>query len=166
MNRRRVLIRSFGLLLMVLLAGARSASQGVRGEVRAVEINGDEVTILYDLQGSLDDDYLIGVFLVPVKRPDAARELEHLRGDAGKGRFAGIGRKILWNLSELPGIMEGESFVFRITVDRPGIPWYYWAGGGVALAGGAAAILLKGNSQGGGGGGGQTPVSNPLPPSR
>lgn len=166
MKHRRVILQFIGLTLMTLLVVVRSPSQGVRGEIKSVEVNGDEVAIIYDLKGSPDEDYVIEVFLVPLKRPDAARELGMLRGDAGKGKFAGAGRTILWNMSEFPDLREGESFLFRINVDRPGIPWYYWAGGGVAVAGGAAAILLRGNNQGGGGGGVQTPASNPLPPSR
>ena len=165
MNRRGVILLCMGILLVMLPSGGRCRAQGVKGEIKNVEINGDEVAITYDLKGSPDDDYVIGVFLVPVKRPDAARELAVLRGDVGRGKFSGAGRKIFWTMSELPDIREGESYVFRINVDRPGIPWYYWAGGGAVVAGGVAAVLLSGNSQGGSGGT-PTPASNPLPPGR
>jgi len=166
-NRRDVILPCMGLLLLMFLSGASSPAQGVKGEIKNVEINGDEVAITYDLKGLPDDDYVIEVFLVPVKRPDAARELAVLRGDVGRGKFSGAGRKIFWTMSELPDIREGESYVFRINVDRPGIPWYYWAGGGAVVAGGAAAILLSGNNQGGGGGTPTpTPATNPLPPGR
>ena len=148
-----------------LLAFLVCRAQDVKGDVKKVEIAGDEVTLTYDLQGVPDEIYVIQVFLVPFSRPAATRELSAVRGDVGKGKFVGLGRKIVWNMNEFADIAEGESYSFRISVDRPGIPWYYWAGGGAVVAGGAAALLLKGNSQGGGPAG-QTPASNPLPPGR
>ncbi len=151
--------------MLTLLSGLVSRAQEVKGEVKSVEIAGEEVTLVYDLRGVADDDYVIQVFLVPSRRPGAARELTAVRGDVGKGKFAGNGRKIVWSMSEFRDIEEGESYAFRISVDRPGIPWYYWAGGGVAVAGGAAVILLKGSGQESNSAG-QNPKSNPLPPAR
>lgn len=165
MNIRRIIRFIIELIMLTLLSGLLSRAQDVKGELRKVEVAGDEVTIVYDLQGVPSDDYIVVVFLIPAGRPGEARELKLVRGDVGKGKFAGSGRRIVWSMKEYPDILEGESYAFRITVDRPGIPWYYWAGGGVAVAGGVAAILLKGSAQGGGGNG-QTPASNPLPPKR
>ncbi len=158
----RILIE---LIMLTLLSGLLSHAQEVKGEVKKVDVSGDEVTLVYDLQGKADDDYVVQVFLVPSKRPGAARELTAVRGDVGKGKFVGAGRRIIWIMAEFPDMEEGETYAFRISVDRPGIPWYYWAGGGAAVAGGVAAILLKGNNKGGNSGGGNV-ASNPLPPAR
>ena len=164
MSIRRVVRFLIELIMLTLLSGLLSRAQEVKGEVKKVEVAGDEVTLVYDLRGVADDDYVIHVLLVPSRRPGAVRELTAVRGDVGRGKFAGTGRTIVWIMSEFPDIEEGESYAFRISVDRPGIPWYYWAGGGAALAGGAAAILLKGN--GGGASPVPNPASNPLPPGR
>jgi len=160
---RRVVRILIELIMLTLLSGLLSRAQDVRGEVKKVEIAGNEITLTYDLHGAAEDEYLISVFLVPARHPAAARELTAIRGDVGKGKFSGIGRKIIWVMSEFPDIEEGETYVFRITVDKPGIPWYYWAGGGAAVAGGAALIFAKGSS---GGTPTTTPASNPLPPGR
>ena len=165
MSIRRIIRFIIELIMLTLLSGLLSRAEEVKGEVKKVEVAGDEVTLTYDLRGVAEDDYVIQVFLVPSKRPGAARELTAVRGDVGKGKFAGTGRKIVWSMSEVTDIEEGETYAFRINVDRPGIPWYYWAGGGAALAGGAAIILLKGSSQGSTSGG-QNPATNPLPPAR
>lgn len=165
MSIRRVIRFLIELIMLTLLSGLLSRAEEVKGEVKKVEIAGDEVTLFYDLRGVADEDYVIQVFLIPSRRPGAARELTAVRGDVGKGKFAGTGRKIVWSMSEFPDLEEGETYAFRISVDRPGISWYYWAGGGAALAGGAAIILLKGSGQGSTPPG-QTPASNPLPPGR
>jgi hypothetical protein len=164
-NIRRILRFIIELIMLTLLSGLLSRAQEVKGELKKVEVSGDEVTLVYDLQGVPSDDYIVQVFLIPAGGSGEPRQLKMVRGDVGRGKFAGSGRTIVWNMKEFPDIVAGESYAFRITVDRPGIPWYYWAGGGVAVAGGVAAILLKGSSPGGGGNG-QTPASNPLPPSR
>jgi hypothetical protein len=161
---RRIVRFLIELIMLTLLSGLLSRAQEVKGEVKNVEVAGDEVTLVYDLRGVADDDYVVQVLLVPSRRPGAARELTAVRGDVGKGKFVGTGRKIVWSMSEFRDIEEGESYAFRISVDRPGIPWYYWAGGGAAVAGGAAVILLKGN--GGSTSPGPNPASNPLPPAR
>jgi hypothetical protein len=162
---RRVIRFLIELIVLTLLAVLLSRAQEVRGEVKKVDVAGDEVTLTYDLRGVAEDDYVILVFLVPARRPGAARELTAVRGDVGRGKFAGTGRKIVWSMLEFADLEEGESYSFRISVDRPGIPWYYWAGGGAAVAGGAAIILLKGSGQGNNPGG-QNPATNPLPPAR
>jgi len=146
--------------LLALVPRFHCLAQEVRGEVKNVEIAGNEVTLTFDLHASADEDYVIAVFLVPAKHPSAARELTAVRGDVGKGKFAGTGRKIIWTMSEFADLEEGEMYGFRITVDRPGIPWYYWAGGGAAVAGGAALIFIKGSSSAPT----PTPAANPLPP--
>jgi FtsP/CotA-like multicopper oxidase with cupredoxin domain len=76
-----------------------------------------------------------------------------------------MGRRILWNMSEFPDIREGESFVFRIAVDRPGTPWYYWVGGG-AVAGGIVTYFVLKNKPGGTDDHHVIVVPNPLPPGR
>jgi len=159
---RRIIRILVELTMLTLLSGLLSRAQDVRGEVKKVELAGDEVTLTFDLQGSTDENYVIAVFLVPSKHPQAARELSAVRGDVGKGKFAGVGRKIIWTMSEFADLEEGEIYGFRITVDRPGIPWYYWAGGGAAVAGGAALLLMKTNPQAAT----PAPASNPLPPGR
>ncbi|HTO94023.1 MAG TPA: hypothetical protein VMM80_06605 [Bacteroidota bacterium] len=151
-----------GLMIPTLIPGIPAQAQEVRGEVKKVEIAGNEVTLTFDLKGAADEDYVIAVFLVPSKHPLAARELAAVRGDVGKGRFAGTGRKIIWTMSEISDLEEGETYGFRITVDKPGIPWYYWAGGGAAVAGGAALIFIKGSTSSPP----PTQKSNPLPPDR
>ena len=134
------------------------------GQVTSVEIHGNEVTITYDLTGEPEEEYEVRVFLVSRKRPDMSRELQLVSGHCGTGKFAGKGRRILWNLTEFPDIREGETYIFRIAIDRPGMPWYYWAGGGVIAGGVATYFILKNKTNGPSDQVVVKPV--PLPPSR
>lgn len=143
MRRCRDIISILGPLLLLTLIGRPVRCQEIKGEVKKVELHGDEVTIIYDLKGIADDEYVVKVFVYPNRRPDLIRELETARGDVGKGKFAGVGHRIYWNMKEFSDIREGEGFIFKILVDTPGIPWYYWAGGGAAAAGGILAVILS-----------------------
>jgi hypothetical protein len=148
MKRWKVFDSFCGLLVLLAAFGGAARCQETRGEVKKVEVHGREVTIVYDLKGSADQQFIIRVFLYSSRHPDQMRELETARGDIGEGKYAGTGHRIYWNMNEFPDIPEGEGFIFRMIVETPGIPWYYWAGGGAAVAGGVALIVLKGKSDG------------------
>lgn len=161
---KRVLVSGLGPALLALIWSTPGRAQEPTGQVTSVEVHGTEVTITYDLHGEPDDEYEVRVYLVSRKRPDLTRELQLVRGHCGTGKFAGNARRILWNMREFPDIQEGESFVFRITVDRPGTPWYYWAGGGAVVSGIVTYLILKNKPDG-------PPktavvVPNPFPPGR
>src|SRR5690349_14703437 len=78
-----------------------------------------KVTITYDLAGSQEDEYDVGVTLR--KESDKTFKLvpADLQGDAGRGRFAGQHRKITWNLSkELPQGLAGSDYYFEVSAEK------------------------------------------------
>jgi hypothetical protein len=91
----------------------------------------------------------------------------NLAGDAGEGRFAGTGRKVVWDIKkEFPLGLTGTDyyFVVKVTPVSSGSNLILWVGAGVAVvAGGVAAVLLfsKSNDEQPGGSGGF-----PSPPGR
>ena len=161
---QRALRAGFAALAFTVCWWNQCPGQEPTGQVTSVEVHGSEVTITYDLKGEPDEEYEIRVFLISRRRTDVPRELQLVSGHVGIGKFAGLARRILWNMTEFPGILEGENFVFRIAVDRPGTPWYYWVGGG-ALAGGIVTYLVLKNKPTGSS---EIPVviPIPLPPAR
>jgi hypothetical protein len=153
------------LVLIALLWRDPCLAQEPSGEVTGVEVHGNEVVITYNLKGDADAEYEVHLFLISRKRPDVSRELQLVKGHVGNGKFAGTSRRILWNMKEFPDIREGESFIFRISVYTPGIPWYYWAGGGAAVVG--TVIYFVSKKPAGNGDGKIVPeVPNPYPPAR
>jgi hypothetical protein len=134
--------------------------------VRAEEDNG-KYNIRYDLDGDLEKDYEVKIYLMNKKDMNYEYQLNMISGDAGKGKFAGTGRKVVWNYEdEFKGGVDNDGLYFKITAEKigGGIAWYVWVGG--IAAGGAAAVLLGLKKDSGTGGNTGSTAAIPTPPAR
>jgi hypothetical protein len=130
-----------------------------------IEENKSNYVIRYDLNGDIEKEYEVKIYLMDKSNVNYEYELKMIKGDVGKGKYAGRDRSAVWNYKdEFTGGIENDNLYLKITAEKigGGIPWYVWAGG--ALAGGAAAVLLGGKKDSGGGG--STTVTIPTPPLR
>jgi hypothetical protein len=101
------------------------------------------IEILYDLEGASDSEYDVKFRLRKEGVPSFIFSPTHLSGDAGKGKFAGKERKIIWDVNKDYHIdSELSGYFLEVTADlvSSSIPWYYYAGG--AIISGAAAYLI------------------------
>jgi hypothetical protein len=130
-----------------------------------IEDSKDGYIIRYDLNGDIEKEYEVKIYLMDKGNIKYEYELKLVKGDVGVGKFGGRDRKVVWNFNdEFKGGIDNDNLYLKITAEKigGGIPWYVWAGG--ALAGGAAAVLLGGKKDSGGGG--STTVTIPTPPLR
>jgi hypothetical protein len=130
-----------------------------------IEENKSNYVIRYDLNGDIEKEYEVKIYLMDKGNTKYEYELKLVKGDVGTGKFGGRDRKVVWNFNdEFKGGIDNDNLCLKITAEKigGGIPWYVWAGG--ALAGGAAAVLLGGKKDSGGGG--STTVTIPTPPLR
>jgi hypothetical protein len=135
------------LSVMLLWAVQPLRAQEQTAQITSVELTSEnEVLITYNLVGDPKADYEVEVILLSEKDPDFELELKTLSGDVGKGKFAGEGRRVRWNVAaDFPHAMTGEKYKFKLVVSRVtggGIPWYVYAGGSV-LVGGLAVLLTS-----------------------
>jgi len=124
-----------------------AAAQKIRVENIRYELNDDYIEIYYDLIGDPSKEYKVSVALKREQDPRFIFNPSSIRGDVGKGRFAGESRKIIWNFTnEFKPDPEVTDYFFEVTASKGSKTWIYLVGGGVLVAGGAtAAILLLGN---------------------
>ena len=123
-------------------------SQDVRISATEFKVNEEFVIITYDLQGEVDETYLIECFLMRDAQPNFKHKLRYVDGDIGTGKFVGNNKIIRWNFSkEFPMGLTGDDFYFLVSVDEisSGLAWYYYVG--AAAIGGAAAAFLLGGSK-------------------
>ncbi len=131
----------FCLSMWILLAlpGCSVASaQAPTGAITSININQDPVVIVYDLVGSTEEEYEVTLFIMKENDESSKKKLEGVSGDVGVGRFAGLGRRILWKKSELRDPEEGVRYQFALEIRQAsgfGIPWYFYPGAVVAGVG-------------------------------
>lgn len=110
------------------------------------EAQQDKIIIYYDLAGDKDQEYEVSLVLRREEYTGFVFIPRSIEGDAGKGKFAGTKRKIVWTAARDYRIdPELDDYYFEVKVKEisGGIPWYYYVGAAV-LGGGAAAALLLG----------------------
>ncbi|HLX12577.1 MAG TPA: hypothetical protein VKS81_07175 [Bacteroidota bacterium] len=140
--------RMFGIFLIssLLLIGVcpAAARYGKNPQVTNVqfETKGDTVTIHYDLVGSPDAVYRIGVVLKKESDQTLRYVPKEISGDIGDAISAGTNKTIIWNLSdEFPRGLDGNDFYFEIGAEdlspSTSIPWL---GIGAAAVAGAGVI--------------------------
>lgn len=136
------------IILLILFGGTNIIfSQDVRISNTEYRVNEENIIIIYDLKGDLDETYLIECFLMRETQPNFKHKLRYADGDIGTGKFIGNQKSIRWNYKkEFPLGLTGSDFYFLVTVDEisSGFAWYYYAGA-AALGGAAAAFLFRGN---------------------
>src|SRR5204862_6931124 len=124
--------------------------------------------IHYDLVAPADAGYIVSVFLKKESNRAFSYSPRNLAGDAGEGKFAGAGKRVVWDIKkEFPQGLTGADFYFVVNVTpvESGSNILLWVGAGVAaVAAGVAAVLLfskASDDQPGGSSGGF-----PSPPGR
>lgn len=115
-------------------------------------IEGNVVTITYDLIGVADKSYVVAVALL--RENDSKFKLvpRSVSGNTGIGKFAGTGRIIVWDYKkDVPQGLAGEGYYFELVVVEAtgnGNTWLYYILGGVVAAGGTAGYLMSTKSSG------------------
>lgn len=128
------------------------------------KIEGNVVTITYDLIGVAEKSYVIDVALL--REDDSRFRLtpKSVQGNIGEGVSAGLSRKIVWEYrKDVPQGLAGEGYYFEIVArihEAGGGSWLYYLLGGVVAAGGAAGYLLTNKAKTETG---STPTSTELP---
>jgi hypothetical protein len=160
-NRRRAVVAALsiplGVFLLQLPLEARPLPQE-KPVVRNVslEISQEIAIITYDLVAQSGETYEVVASLVKEGDPNFRVPVKSATGDIGRGKFAGLQRRIQWDWKkDLPkDFTGGPEYSIEVTATRVeeggGGSWVYYVLGGVLIAGGAAALA-------GGGGGGETP---------
>lgn len=153
-------------LMIVIAASLSRADEPMRVTNVRFTVDSGRVTIHYDLVAARDADVEIGLRL----RRESERSFSYtpklITGDIGHGKFAGIGRTIVWDSrKEFTAGLSGSDYYFEVTAEpagRGGFP-VPWIGLGAALVGGgvAAVLLLRSDKE-------QPPPSTgfPGPPGR
>lgn len=132
------------------------------------KLEGNVVTITYDLIGVADKSYVIDIVLL--REDDSRFRLtpKSVQGNIGEGVSAGLSRKIVWEYkTDVPQGLAGEGYYFEIVArleSAGGGGWLYYLLGGVVAAGGAAGYLLSNKAKTESGSGGSTEL--PGPPAR
>ena len=134
-------MRTF-LLFIVFSALMLGQQKGV-SNIEYKELPDRTYLISYDLNEDADKTFEVNLFLRSEEDDHFSLKLNMVTGDVGKGKFAGRGRKIVWNKQvEFAGELSTFSFEVIASVQK-GIPWYYYVGSAV-VAGGITAILVSG----------------------
>ena len=123
----------------------------------------DEVVIMYDLQGDPDATYEVSLVLLRENDKEFSFTPWLVKGDIGKGDFAGRGNTIRWSYKNdfLSGLNETD-YYFEIRVERiRPFPWLVVGGG--AAVGVVAYLLASSKSESNGS---QATSGLPYPPTR
>lgn len=113
------------------------------------ELIGENIHITFTLTPITEDEYEISSVLKRTSDASFQYTPENMTGDIGEGKYAGINRKIIWNVTDQEmKLFDGDDYYFEVTAKKiessGGIPWYYYVG--TAAVGGAVAAVLLGGS--------------------
>ena len=108
-------------------------------------------TIKYDLNDSYEYEYFVSLLLFRENNPRFSLKPKTLMGDIGQGRYAGKGKKIIWDSrQDLKQALVGNDYYFVLYIHKiepSHFPWTWVGIGGVAA--GAAVLLLSHKSSSG-----------------
>jgi hypothetical protein len=147
-----MLTMKYQYLTLALLTASTSFTfqarpQELSANIIRVELkNEKEVVIQYEIKGDPDTEYEVALHLLRDDDPDFEIELGAVRGDIGRGRFAGSIRRAIWDMnSDYPKAMIGQSYRFKLVVSpasqHEGLPWWIYAGSSAAIC--VAIIALS-----------------------
>jgi len=112
--------------------------------ITSIDLSRNPVTITFDLIGSADEEYEVVLYIMLENDQVSKIRLEHVKGDIGEGKFAGVGRRIMWDKFELKNPKEGAKYQFALELRKAssgGIPWYLYPA--AAAAGVVVYIAIK-----------------------
>lgn len=160
MNKSLYCIACLTFFGVTLFAAKPCLSQEVAVTGVSFSLRDSNVVVRYNLRGPRDKSYDVVVSLRRKGDPGFRFTPIDISGDAGKGKFEGTDRRIVWHIyKDIPDGLSGDDYYFEITatlLHGGGVSWLYYVGG-AALVGGAAAVLYESRSAHGGTG------SSPLP---
>jgi len=150
------------LFLLEIPLEARPAFQG-EPVVRNVQLNisGDIAIITYDLDGDSETTYDVVAALVKEGDPNYRIPVKSATGDIGRGKFAGLQRRIQWDFRKdlPPDFAGGPEYSVEVNAtmvkEGGGGSWVYYVLGGAVVAGGVVLLTHKSPSS--------TSSSTPLP---
>lgn len=148
--RRPVVFLLLLALTEFVLRASLHAQEPRGGSLRLTNLDwkleGNIVTVTYDLIGVPEKTYVVAVALL--RENDSKFKLvpKSVSGNVGMGKFSGTGRVIVWDYrKDVPQGLPGDGYYFEVVVKEAtgnGNVWLYYLLGGVAVAGGGAAYLL------------------------
>ena len=133
------------LLLQPFFANQALSKDKIRVENVRFELVGAKIYIYYDLVGPQNKQYEI---TLTVRREQVQSTRVHpklLKGDIGKGRFAGRNRQIVWDISrEVPRALKTSDYYFVVAAElvSSGSKALLWIGAGTVLLGGGSVVFL------------------------
>lgn len=134
------------LLLHPVFSNHALSQDEIRVENVRFELSEGKVFIYYDLIGPRDKEYRITLTVKREQIKSTQVQPKLLKGDIGKGRFAGRNRQIIWEISrEVPRALKASDYYFVVEAELVSSrsKALLWIGAGtVLLGGGSAAYLL------------------------
>jgi hypothetical protein len=107
------------------------------------QLKENTIEISYDLDGKPYKNYKVSVMLRRELFPGFSFKPVSVKGDIGKGWFAGQNRKIIWDYKdEFKPEMQATDYYFEVTAKRPSKAWIFIVGGAALVGGGVAAYFL------------------------
>ncbi len=148
LNRSRKPISIF--LIIVLLLPLISSNQVQSKDTLRVENvrfkpSDGKIFINYDLIGPQDKQYIITLTLRREQNPSMQVQPKLLKGDIGKGHFAGRRRQIVWDFSrEVPRALKATDYYFVVEAEFAASrsKSLFWITAGTILTAGGSAIYL------------------------
>ncbi len=153
--RSRILTGGAALLVFVLLVfrAAEAAAPGspMVSNIQFRAING-RILVSYDLAGPEEATYRVVLTLKKGSDSTYSYTPRALSGDFGMGKFAGVGRQIVWQMDrEFPQGLPGSDYFFLVRADligkSSGPSMLTILGAGVAVIGGATAYFVLSGGQ-------------------
>jgi hypothetical protein len=114
-------------------------------KITKIEIVDGKYVVYYNLIGAKDEKYIISLYLRKRSDESYRYKLNNVTEDVGEGYFAGVNRKIIWDIkSELQTNQLENDFYFVLGAKESvsGISPLVWIGAGVAILGGGAAYYF------------------------
>lgn len=122
-----------------------------------------KAVITYDLNGKVEEEYEVNLFLVSERDNSFSKQLDKVSGSVGEGKFYGRDNIIQWNYKvEFPSGIDDDEYYLLIKAEEAGGGFSIWYIVGAAIGGGVAAILA-GGSGGDSSSGGSTTTIDPPP---
>ncbi len=140
-----------GASIVLLLMSSSAVASSLRMNTKVTDVRfgveGGEVHISYNLLGKPDQTYKVRVELRKRDDPNFRFIPKTIHGDVGVGKFAGTGRRIVWEINnDLPGGLPGSDFYFVVKANevnpKGGVGLLTLVGTGVAVVAAAAAYFV------------------------
>ena len=140
------------LLVHAIFANQALSKDKIRVENVSFELVGEKVYIYYDLIGPQNRQYIITLTVRREQVRSTQIQPQLLKGDIGKGRFAGRNGQIVWEISrEVPRALKASDYYFVVEAELVSSrsKALLWIGAGTVLLGGGSAVYLLMNKKNG-----------------